>query len=130
MSHCLRDTLRGTRKSGTSNKEIHVAKSLLGIQDEQPKKESIGFRILVQFFKLAQAPAKFLRQRTVTKARAERHATRMNILAGLNARLKEVDDRIDTLIHRSVVERINLDHEIEVSTNHKLYLEGEIQRYS
>lgn len=92
--------------------------------------EPVWLRTLVQFFKLVQAPAKFLRKRVADQARAERHVTRMNILAGLNVQLAEVDQRIDALIRRSVIEKINLDPEIEVASNHKLYLEGQIQKYS
>lgn len=117
-----------------TNEERHVVKSMFGVHAEQPRKESIGFRVLVQFFKLVQFPAKYLRQRKATAQRkiraAERRQTHMNIVDGLTAQLKDVDARIDALIYRSVVERINLDPEIESATEHKLYLEGEIQRYS
>ncbi len=106
---------------------------MFGIKIEE-KKVSILIKIFVMISAAIHAPVEFIRKRRAVAKRkllgAERRNTRLNILAGLNAQLKEVDARIDSLIMRSVVERINLDHEIEVTTQHKLYLEGEIQRYS
>ena len=106
---------------------------MFGIKIEEKKVSFIG-KILIKISTVIQAPGAFVRKRRAVAQRkligAERRRVRMNILAGLSVQLKKVDARIDSLIHRSVIEDINLDPEIEVATNHKLYLEGEIQRYS
>lgn len=106
---------------------------MFGIKIEE-KKVPLLKKIITKISEVIHAPGVFVRKRRAVAQRklisAEHRRVRMNILAGLNAQLKEVDARIDSLIHRSVIEDINLDPEIEVATNHKLYLEGEIQLYS